>query len=91
MPKVTKFHEYKLIPSYQALTLHCKRADYVLKLIMSTPWYQSPFLPCFEQFDWHKEDTNIMVTWDEVDSGSVENDSDTDSERSYDSTDSSDC
>ena len=26
VPKVTKYHEHKLLPSYQALVLHCSRA-----------------------------------------------------------------
>ena len=38
MPQVTKNRECKLLPSYQALCLHCNRANYVFKLILSTPW-----------------------------------------------------
>ena len=66
VPKVTKYHEFKLLPSYQALTLHCKRANYVLKLTLSAPWASSPFLACFEQFGWHREeDDGVTITWDE--------------------------
>lgn len=50
VPKVTKSHELKLLPSFQALHLHSKRANYVLKLVLSTPWIHSPFLNCFTQF-----------------------------------------
>lgn len=67
IPKVTKYHEHKLLPSYQALVLHCKRANYVLKLTMSSPWSHSPFLACFEQFGWHKENGNILISWDAED------------------------
>lgn len=38
---IPKFHEHN-----QALVLHSKRADYVLKLVLSTPWIQFPFLFC---------------------------------------------
>ena len=68
VPKVTKFHEHKLLPSYCALSLHCKRASYVLKLTMSTPWILSPFLFCHEQFGWHEDhEGNVLVTWDDED------------------------
>ena len=44
VPKVTKTHEFRVLPSYHALLLHCKRATYVLKLALSSPLRQSPFL-----------------------------------------------
>ena len=47
------------------LILHSKRADYVLKLVISVTLFTSPFLPSFEQFGWHKtEDGYICITWD---------------------------
>ena len=35
--KVTKLHESKLIPSLQQLILHSKRANYILKFLLSVP------------------------------------------------------
>ena len=35
VPKVTKQHELKVIPSFQALIFYSKRANYVLKLAVS--------------------------------------------------------
>ena len=65
IPKVTKQHELKLLPSLQALILHSKRSNYVLKLVISTTLFTSPFLQCFEQFGWHKiDDGNVRITWD---------------------------
>ena len=64
MPKVTKYHEQKVLPSLHALVLHCKRANYVLKLTLSAPWAVSPFLPCFEQFGWHNQENSVQITWD---------------------------
>ena len=58
----------KLISSSQALVLHCKRANYILKLSLSIPLTQSPFLPCYEQFDWHTTDGEVSITWDDGDS-----------------------
>ncbi len=81
VPKVTKFHEHKLVPSYQALLLHCKRANYVLKLALSAPWTHSPFLPCFEQFGWHVDNDTIFITWDS-DLHESDEESDSDSELS---------
>ncbi len=65
---VTKLHELKLIPSSQALVLHCKRANYILKLNLSIPLTQSPFLLCYEQFDWHTTNGEVSITWDDGDS-----------------------
>ena len=65
---MTKLHELKLISSSQALVLHCKRANYILKLSLSIPLTQSPFLPCYEQFDWHTTDGEVSITWDDGDS-----------------------
>lgn len=91
IPKVTKLHEYKLLPKYQALVLHCKRANYVLILVLSAPWTHSPFLPCFEQFGWHVENDCIFITWDSDLHDSDEEVSDSDSELSdSNSSDSSD-
>ena len=68
IPTVTKYHEYKLVPSYQTLVLHCKRANYVMKLFLSAPLTVSPFLPCFTQFGWHVKSEggteSICITWD---------------------------
>ena len=68
IPKVTKLHELKLIPSSRALILHCKRANYILKLSLSIPLTQSPFLLCYEQFGWHTTDGEVSITWDDGDS-----------------------
>ena len=65
---MTKLHELKLISSSQTLVLHCKRANYILKLSLSIPLTQSPFLPCYEQFDWHTTDGEVSITWDDGDS-----------------------
>ena len=51
VPKVTKLHEQKLLPSLQALILHGKRANCVA---ISASLFTSPFLQCFEQFEWQK-------------------------------------
>ena len=65
VPKVTKLHEQKVLPSLQALILHSKRANYVLKLAISATLFISPFLQCFEQFGWHKTDGgDVQITWD---------------------------
>ena len=42
---VTKDHEKNMLPSWEALTLHCKRALYVLKLVFSTPYPSCPLCP----------------------------------------------
>ena len=68
IPKVTKVHEFKLIPSSRALVLHCKRANYILKLSLSIPLLQSPLLLCYEQFGWYTTDGSVCITWDDGDS-----------------------
>ena len=65
VPTVSKYHEHKLLPSYQALVLHAQRANYVLKLALSTPWTMSPFLPCFLQFGWHVDNDIVLIKWDD--------------------------
>ena len=67
VPKVTKQHELKVIPSFQALILHSKRANYVLKLAVTVTILSSPFLHCFEQFGWHTSDGTVEITWDNKD------------------------
>ena len=76
IPKVSKLHEMKLIPSSRALVLHCKRANYVLKLSLSVPFTQSPFLLCYEQFGWHKTDGELSITWDDGEPPESEDDDD---------------
>lgn len=67
-PRVTKLHEFKLIPSLRALFLHCMRANYIIKLSLSVPLFRSPFLPCFEQFGWNTTDGQVCITWNDGDS-----------------------
>ena len=54
---------------------------------MSTPWTQSPFLLCHEQFGWHEDKGNVLITWDGDPQGSDEessgSDEDSDSSDSY--------
>ena len=65
IPAVTKFHEYKLLPSYNVLISHCKRANHVMKLALSAPLSTSPFLTCFTQFGWHVDSSgNVCITWE---------------------------
>ena len=64
VPKVTKQHELKLLPPLQALLLHSKMANYVLKLAVSVTILSSPFLHCFEQFGWHTSNESVQITWD---------------------------
>ena len=73
VPKVSKLHELNLIPSIRALVLHSMRANYIIKLSLSVPYFQSPFLPCFEQFGWERQEGDVCITWD--DGVSVESDS----------------
>lgn len=70
---MSKLHELKLIPSIRALVLHSMRANYVIKLSLSVPYFQSPFLPCFEQFGCQSQEGDVCITWD--DGVSVESDS----------------
>ena len=66
-----------MVPSIRALILHSLRANYVIKLSLSVPLLQSPFLPCFEQFGWHTRDGDVCITWDDEDS--LESDSEAES------------
>ena len=92
VPKVTKYHEHKLLPTYQALVLHCKRADYVLKLTMSAPWMVSPFLPCYQQFGWHMDrEDGVTITWDAALDSEAEEDSDSEADGSDGDSNSSEC
>ena len=85
IPKVTKTHEFKVLSSYSALLLHCRRATYIVKLTLSSPLLQSPFLFCFEQFGWHNKDGNTQITWETGHPSNVEESSD--SEHDLDSAD----
>ena len=90
IPKVTKTHEFKVLPSYRALLLHCRRATYILKLTLSSPMRQSPFL-CYEQFGWHKNlDGNVQITWDSGDLSGVDSESDSAGETDEEQSGSSD-
>ena len=81
VPKVTKTHESKVLPSYSALLLHCRRATYIVKLSLGSPLLQSPFLFCFEQFGWHIKDGNTQITWETGhDPSTVEEASDSESD-----------
>lgn len=54
-----------MLASLQALILHSKRANYVLKLAISATLITTPFLQCFEQFGRHKTDEgDVQITWD---------------------------
>ena len=77
---MTKTHEFRVLPSYRALLLHCKRATYVLKLALSSSLRQSPFLFCFEQFRWHIKDGNTEITWDSGHPSSAEEASDSEND-----------
>ena len=48
------------------------RANYIMKLSLSVPYLQSPFLPCYEQVGWHSEDGRICITWDDGQTPEVE-------------------
>ena len=64
---------------------------YVLKLVLSSPLLQSPFLFCHEQFGWHTLDEQTKITWDR--GGTVSGEESEDDLDSADGTDieSSDC
>lgn len=66
VPKVTKVHEFKLIPSLQPLILHSQRANYILKLLLSVPLFVSPFLNCYEQFGWQNVDGRVDIIWGDI-------------------------
>ena len=74
-----------MLPSYSALLLHYRRATYVVKLTLSSPLLQSPFLFCFKQFGWHNKDGNTQITWETGHPSNVEESSD--SEHDLDSAD----
>lgn len=61
LSKVDKDYESKLLPSWQSLVFHCKRADYVLKLIASASSIHSPHLLC-EQFGWNIDANKCSIT-----------------------------
>lgn len=33
--------------------------------MLSVPFIHCPFLHCFEQFGWHRENGEVCITWDE--------------------------
>ena len=84
---MNKTHEFKVLPSYRpsALLLYCRRATYIVKLTLSSPLLQSPFLFCFEQIGWHNKDGNTQITWETGHPSNVEESSD--SEHDLDSAD----
>ena len=64
--KVTKFHEAKVLPSLNALIQHCHRANYVLKLVYSSPRSECQELNQFEKYGWKQTGTsNIEVVWEQ--------------------------
>ena len=68
---VTTNHELKLIPSWDALTQHWFRANYVMKLAYSAPDTGCPTLFTHESFGWKQSTCRsvIEVVWDISPSG----------------------
>ncbi len=66
--KVTRFHEAKIIPSWNALIQHCRRATYVLKLVYSSPRSDCKDLLHHEQYGWQESGSCIEVLWEQHDS-----------------------
>ena len=62
--KVTQYHEQKLLPSWEALTNHCKRATYVMKLVFSVSDNQCPILSMFATYGWKSSSNGIELEWD---------------------------
>ena len=66
--RVTKFHEAKVIPSLNALIQHYHRANYVLKLVYSSPGTECKELQHFEKYGWQQTGPSaIEVVWEQPD------------------------
>lgn len=76
---------------WNALTQHCKRANYVLKLVYSSPCTESGELHKYEQYGWRlTEENTVEVVWEQdQDPEATSNDDDTQSPEDLDSD--SDC
>ncbi len=61
---VTKVYEYKLLPTISALFLHLKRANYVLRMVCSSPQSSCSDLDNFSLFGWQRNGTDIQIEWD---------------------------
>ncbi len=61
---VTKVYEYKLLSTISALFLHLKRANYVLRMVCSSPQSSCPDLDNFSLFGWQRNGTDIQIEWD---------------------------
>ena len=61
-----------------------------MKLALSSPWIQSPFLPCFTQFGWHEDNSTVAITWDSESQevGSEDSDSEGNSDTNSEASDS---
>ena len=52
-----------------------KQLIMVMKLALSTPLIQSPFLPCITQFGRHVNNNTAFITWDADPSQDIEEES----------------
>ena len=62
--KVTRFHEAKMIPSWNALLQHQQRATCVLQLVYNSPRLECADLENFTQYGWQLIDSSVEVVWD---------------------------
>ena len=60
--KVGKDYEAKVMPSWDALVLHCKRANYVLNMVLSAKGRQCSTLGNIEEYGWTNSE-KIVVNW----------------------------
>ena len=65
--KVGKDYEAKVMPSWDALVLHCNRTNYVLNTIHSAKTTKCPTINKYKEYGWTQTNDKIEVNWGEVD------------------------
>ena len=65
--KVGRDYEAKVMPSWDALVLHCKRTNYVLNTIVSGKTTKCSTLNKHAEYGWSQIDDKIVVNWGKAD------------------------
>ena len=66
LSSVGKDYEAKVMPSWDALVLHCKRANYVMNMIHSANSTSCSILKEYKHYGWKHIDNHIAINWGSV-------------------------
>ena len=55
------------MPSWDALSLHCKRANYVISILLHVASTKCPIVYSYDNFGWKVHNNEVHIDWGKVD------------------------